>query len=111
MFCDMEEWVRIRRRVLHEGVSIREIQRETGLHFNTVKKVLAHPEPPAFQCPARERPKLGPFLERIEGLLAADKEMPKKQRHTAKRIFEVIRAEGYEGGYTQVKEVVRELRR
>ena len=37
--------------------------------------------------------------------------MPKKQRHTAKRIFEVIRDEGYQGGYTQVKEAVRELKR
>lgn len=111
MFCDMEEWSRIRQQVLRDGMSIRQVQRETGLHFETVKRILAHPEPPEFQCPARERPKLGPFLERIAGILAADKEMPKKQRHTAKRIFEVIRAEGYEGGYTQVKEVVREFKR
>ncbi len=36
--------------------------------------------------------------------------MPKKQRHTAKRIFERLQEEGYRGGYTQVKAKVRELR-
>lgn len=111
MFRDMEQWNRIRQRVLRDGVSIRQIQRETGLHFETVKKILAHPQPPDFACPERGRPKLGSFMERIRGILDADKEMPRKQRHTAKRIFELIRAEGYEGGYTQVKEALRALRR
>jgi transposase len=37
--------------------------------------------------------------------------LPKKQRHTAKRIYERIREMGYEGRYTQVKEAVRELSR
>ena len=106
----MDKWCSIRHRVLREGVSIREIQRETGLHFNTIKRILSHPEPPSFQCPARPKPKIGPFLEHIAAILDADKSMHKKQRHTAKRIFEVIAAEGYSGGYTAVKDAVRELR-
>ena len=36
----MEQWNRIRQRVLRDGVSIRQIQRETGLHFETVKNIL-----------------------------------------------------------------------
>jgi transposase len=106
----MEEWLRIRMRV-RQGASIRSIQRETGLHFQTVKKILSHPEPPAFNCPARAKPKIGPYLDRIAGILEADTSLPKKQRHTAKRIFEVLQAEGYPGGYTAVKDAVRELRR
>jgi len=107
----MEQWCRIRQRVLREGVRIRQIQRETGLHFETIKKILAHASPPEFQCPERERPKIGPYLERISEILKTDKQLPKKQRHTAKRIFERIREEGYTGGYTQVKEAVRERKR
>ena len=107
----MEKWCKIRERVLREGESIRQIQRETGLHFLTMKKILTHSSPPAFQCPERPRPKTGPYLERIKGILDADKDLPRKQRHTAKRIFEVIGEEGYAGGYTQVKEAVRELKR
>jgi transposase len=106
----MEKWCEIRR-MRRNGASIRQIQRETGLHFRTVKKILAHPSPPEFRCPERDRPKLGPYLERIAAILEADKSLPKKQRHTAKRIFEVIRSEGYEGGYTQVREAVRERKR
>ena len=111
MFRDMEQWCRIRQRVLREGVSIRQIQRETGLYFETIKKILAHASPPEFQCPERPQPKIGPFLDRISDILKADRELPKKQRHTAKRIFERIREEGYTGGYTQVKEAVRERKR
>jgi transposase len=107
----MKEWCEIRMRILRDEVSIRQVCEETGHHFNTIKKILEHPEPPQFQCPKRVRPKLGAYLEFIAGIVASDKEMPKKQRHTAKRIFELIRAQGYEGGITQVKEVVRELKR
>jgi len=111
VFRDMDKWCEIRQRVLRDGVSIRQIQRETGLHFKTLKRILSHASPPSFQCPERRRPKIGPYLERIGAILEADTEMPRKQRHTAKRIFEVIQAEGYDGGYTQVKEAVRELKR
>lgn len=107
----MELWNKIRMQVEREGLSIREVQRQTGLHFKTIKKILANPAPLSFECPERPKPKIGPFLERISGILSADKTMHKKQRHTAKKIFEVIRGEGYDGGYTAVKDVVRELKR
>lgn len=81
----MDKWCEIRMRVEREGVSIREIQRETGLHFNTVKKILAHSSPPEFRRPERPKPKIGSFLERIADILEADMDLPKKQRHTSKR--------------------------
>lgn len=111
MYTNMQEWTDIRHRVLREGVSIRQIQRETGLHFDTIKRILENPAPLPHKRGAREKPILGPFLERIAEIIEADKAMPRKQRHTAKRIFEHIREEGYAGGYTQVKEAVRELKR
>mgnify|MGYP001187824696 CR=1 FL=1 len=113
MFRDMDQWNRIRQRVLRDGVSIRQIQRETGLHHTTIKKILSFSSPPPFSCRPRERPKLGAYRERIAAILQAerDENMPKKQRHTAKRIYERLRDEGYPGGYTQVREAVRELRR
>ena len=40
MFTNMEQWNDIRRRVLVEGVSRRQVQRETGMHRKTIKKVL-----------------------------------------------------------------------
>jgi len=55
---------------------------------------------------------LAEHLEWIRQTLAADKAMPKKQRHTAKRIWVRLREErGFTGGYTIVREAVRELKR
>ncbi|MCJ7599290.1 MAG: IS21 family transposase, partial [Methyloceanibacter sp.] len=53
------------------------------------------------------RPKLDAFVGIIDAILAADKERPKKQRHTAKRIFERLRDEhGFTGKVTIVKDYV-----
>lgn len=56
-----------------------------------------------------KRPKLDVFLGVIDQILEQDKQQIRKQRHTAKRIFERLKQEhGYEGGYTVVKDYVRE---
>jgi transposase len=110
MFTDMEQWNEIRRRVLVEGVSRRQVLRETGLHWKTLKKILEHSAPPGYrQKTPRAKKKLGPYVERIGQILKEDKALPKKQRHTAKRIWERLREEGYLGGYTAVKDAVRDL--
>lgn len=106
----MNEWTEIRRRVLAEGMSRRQILRETGMHWLTLQKILAHSEPPGYrQQKARRKTKLGAYVGRIEQILKEDQAMPRKQRHTAKRIWERLREAGYTGGYTVVKEAVREL--
>ena len=57
------------------------------------------------------RPKLAAFTTIIDAILEADGASPSKQRHTAKRIYERLRAEhGFAGGYTTVKDYVRERR-
>ena len=105
----MEQWTEIRRRVLVEGVSKRQILRETGMHWSTLQKILTHSAPPGYrQTQPRPQPKIGPYRERIQQILMADRELPRKQRHTAKRIWERLQEEGYTGGYTAVKEAVRE---
>ncbi len=107
----MEQWTEIRRRVLVEGVKKGEILRETGMHWSTLEKILRYSAPPGYRLQKdRPKPKVGPHLDRIRQILEADKAVPKKQRHTAKRIFERLRAEeGYTGGYTAVKDAVRQI--
>jgi hypothetical protein len=101
MYRNMEDWSEIRRRVLVEGVSKRQILRETKLHWLTLKKILEHSEPPGYRQNApRPRKKLGAFVERIKQILKEDQAMPRKQRHTAKRIWERLREAGFTGGYT-----------
>ena len=96
----MEQWTEIRRRVLVERVSRRQILRETGMHWRTLRKILEHSQPPGYRMARpRPQPKLGPYVGPIEQILQEDVEMPRKQRHTAKRIFEQLRQAGYPGGY------------
>jgi transposase len=112
VYRDMQLWADIRRRVLVDGVSKRQVLRETGIHWRTLEKILAHPEPPGYRAKTpRAQPKLGPYLDRISRILDEDVGCPRKQRHTAKRIFDRLAAEGYGGGYTAVKKVVRDLKR
>ena len=104
---------RVRRACHVEGMSIREAARVFGLHRETVSKMLRFSVPPGYRRhhPPR-RPKLDPFVGIIDRILEEDRSAPRKQRHTAKRIFERLRDEhGFEGGYTIVKDYVREQRR
>ena len=106
----MDLYARVRRAVLVEGKSRRAVAREFGLARKTIRKMLEYSLPPGYrrQAPIR-RPKLGPWQGVIDAILSDDKQRPRKQRHTAKRIFERLGAEhGYSGGYTIVKDYVRE---
>lgn len=103
---------RVRRACHVEGVSIREAARVFGLHRETVSKMLRFSVPPGYRRsgPVR-RPKLDAFTGVIDRILEEDRSAPRKQRHTAKRIFDRLRDEhGFEGGYTIVKDYVRERR-
>jgi transposase len=112
VYADMEKWAEIRRRVLVDGLSKRAACKQYAIHWLTLKKILSHEEPPGYRRlkPPR-RPTIAPVLPVIRQILDADTAAPKKQRHTAKRIWERLRAEhGFTGGYTSVKDAVRELR-
>jgi hypothetical protein len=59
----MEIWAEIRRRVLTGEISKRQACVEYEIHWQTLRKILAHEEPPGFWAPAlRAKPRLGPFL-------------------------------------------------
>ena len=110
MYRIMEDWTDMRERVASGKVSKRAILRETGMHWKTLKKILTHTEPPGYRLrKARPKQKLGPYQERIDQILKEDQLLPRKQRHTAKRIWERLKEAGFTGGYTVVKEAVREL--
>ena len=109
----MELYARVRRACMVEGMSTREAARVFGVHRDTVRKMLEYSVPPGYrrQSPPR-RPKLDPYRGVIDRIIEEDRSLPKKQRHTAKRIYERLRAEhGFDGKYTIVKDYVRECRR
>ena len=109
MFKDMEKWVEIRRHVLTGEISKRAACKEYGLQWRTLQRVLEHEEPAGYQRhKPRRKPKLERFLPIIHEILQQDRKAPKKQRHTAQRIFDRLQDEHhYDGGLTIVKDAVR----
>ena len=105
----MEFWTTVRREVLTGELSQRAACEKYHLGWHTLKKILTHDEPPGYrQSQPRKKRKFERFLPIVHEILAADREAPKKQRHTAWRIFQRLKDEhGYDGGYTTVKDAVR----
>jgi len=96
-----------------DGMSERAAARYFGISRDSVKKILSFSVPPGYRrtAPIR-RPKLGGFTEIIDGWPREDQGRNRKQRHTAKRVFERLRDEhGFTGGYTIIKDHVREHER
>jgi transposase len=107
----MDQWIELRRKIHNEHVPLRQLERETGIHRKTLRKIRDNSDPPGY-CRTKPAPKskIGPYFDRIKNIIASDREMPKKQRHTAKRIWEVLQSEGFTGGYTIVKDAVRRIK-
>lgn len=105
----MKQWTEVRRRVLTGELSKRAACREYNLSWHTLAKMLRYDEPPGYrQKQPRKKPKLEPFLPIIHEILESDIGAPKKQRHTATRIFQRLRQEhNYDGSYTGVRNAVR----
>ncbi len=108
----VEIYAAVRQFVLVKGNSQREAARVFGVSRDTVAKMCAYSAPPGYRRKKPPvRPKLDPFIAIIDAILKSDQQAPKKQRHTAKRIFERLRDEyGFKGGITIVRDYVREAR-
>ena len=106
----MELYAAVRRSVYVEGVSERAAARRFGLARETVRKMLRYRRPPGYRREKPVRcPKLDAFTGVIDQILSDDQHRPKKQRHTATRIGERLRAEhAFTGGDTIGKAYVRE---
>ena len=108
VFTNMEIWVEVRRRVLTGELSKRAACREYKIHWQTLEKILSHSEPPGYQKTKPRSSIVDAFEPIIEEILKSDRQVHRKQRHTARRIFERLRDEhGYVGGETIVKVAVR----
>lgn len=93
------------------GKNISELARLTGHSRNTIKKAIRG-EPWGYKEREQQSlPIIGAYRSIIDGWLKKDKEQPKKQRHTARRVFNRLREEhGYAGSEVTVRRYVRTAR-
>jgi len=82
------------RREYEFGVgTINGVAGKLGVHRRMVRQALVDAQPPARKQPERERPVLRPLLPFVDRILEADRKAPRKQRHTAHRIWQRVLVE------------------
>jgi transposase len=109
----METFEQIRRDRDREGLSVRALAVRHGVHRRAVRQALASPLPPPKRPAAsRPAPALGSYHALIDAWLEADRKAPRKQRHTARRIFQrLVEDHGANVSERQVRRYVHARRR
>lgn len=109
----MEQFEQIRRDYAREELSIRALAKRHGVHRRAVRQALADAVPPPKRAPeTRPAPKLGPYRVQIDQWLEDDLQAPRKQRHTARRIYQRLTEEqGADVSERQVDRYVAQARR
>ena len=103
---------RIRRAYFVQRRSIRTIARELKLSRNTVRKAVRSGETKfAYERGVQPRPKLGPWIDELERLLAENDAQPARERLDLIGIFEALRRLGYVGSYDAVRRYARARQR
>ena len=102
MYTQMKFWNEVRRHVLVEGHSKRSACRKFNIHWDTLKKMLAHPQPPGYR---RSKPKSEKKIDRVLPILhrwlEEDREAPRKQRHTSQQIYKrLVKEHDFDGKLT-----------
>jgi len=108
----MEMLGKIRRMYFRDKQSLHEIAKRTGLSRNTIRRWVRAPKEAAPPKYRREKVpgKLAAFHAVLEQALKADGHRTKQNRRTAKDLLAQIKADGYEGGYSQLTAFIREWR-
>ena len=103
----------IRRDFFDQGLSKREIARKHHVHRRAVRQAIASAVPPERRRPSKARPVLTDEARAfVDGILLGDKKAPRKQRHTARRIWQRLRDElGCTAAESTVRGYVAERRR
>ena len=103
----VDDYEKIRKAYYVEGLSIRAISRQLGHCRKAIRKALDHAEPEGYQRKQpHTAPKIAPYQSRIEELLQESEQMPRKQRYTGHKIYQLLQMEGYRGSESNLHRYV-----
>ncbi|MCJ7434050.1 MAG: IS21 family transposase [Anaerolineales bacterium] len=108
----VDDYEKIRKAYYVEGLSIRAISKQLGHCRKAIRKALDHAEPEGYQRKKpHTAPKIAPYQSRIEELLKESEQMPRKQRYTGHKIYQLLQMEGYRGSESNIHRYVSLQRR
>lgn len=107
----MQLYEQIRRVYEREQLPIRALARRFGVHRRDVRAALVSPLPAPRKTPERAAPKMSEFKPVIEAWLDADRLLPRKQRHTARRVWQrLVDEHDADVGESTVRKYVKVVR-
>jgi transposase len=108
----VEQFELVRGAAREEAPSVRELARRFEVHRRTVRQALVEATPPARKAPVRTAPAVGSHVDTVRGWLVADLAAPRRQRHTARRVWQrLVDEEGAIVAESTVRHLVAQLRR
>ena len=108
----VEDYEKIRRAYFVEKQSIRAINRTFGYSRELIRKVIVNPVPQPYQLKKpKKAPVIGPYKQKIKDLLEDSDKLPRKQRYTAHKIYELLKKDGYERSEGSIHNYVSQQRR
>ena len=104
----VETVAKIRRAYFAQGKKIKAICRELRVSRKVVRKVVRSEETEFhYERDDQPLPRIGPWQEDLDALLAGNEAKPSRERLTLIRIFEELRGRGYAGGYDAIRRYAR----
>jgi transposase len=108
----VETIAKIRRAYFVQKKPIKAICRELGVSRKVVRKVIRSGATEfRYEREVQPQPKIGPWRDRLDGLLLANEAKPGRERLTLIRLFEELRGLGYDGGYDTIRRYAKRWRR
>jgi transposase len=98
---------RMRRAYYLEKKTLRQIAREEGYSRVTIKRAISDAAPRTYHM-TQPRPAivLGAYQLRVEELMAENEQLPRKQRYTSHKMYEILKSEGYTGSESRIRQYI-----
>ena len=108
----VDDYESIRKAYYLEGLSIRAIGKRLHHSRRLIRKALDHAQPEGYQLKQeRPAPVLAAYKQKIEELILESGQLPRKQRYTGHKIYQLLQAEGYQGSESNLQRYVSQQRK
>ena len=108
MYHDVAQWTMVRRKVLEEGVSRRQLARQTGLSRKTIRKMLLHELPQPYKPRTPKHPALRQHTATLDAIATSSVFTIVPHQVSISEIYRYLkRQENYSASYGAVRDYLK----